>query len=194
MRRPCADREEKRVTHGRDMCGRSSAMRYVTKASSMSTGRKPEGDRAMTNAERRARHPARHAAAPPHTADDIPSEPPSRSPQPTPEVAGCGGRVARLTGRIRRLGHSDAPKAYATAPRPRHSKPWSTSISMLSQTSTRRADTDATEKGTMKHHKALASYNPNQRRRSYIRSVLASPLPSSAGTVAFTSSMILSLR
>src|SRR4051794_15441087 len=27
-----------------------------------------------------------------------------------------------------------------------------------------RADTDATEKGTMKHHKALASYNPNQRR------------------------------
>src|SRR4051794_28690280 len=31
-------------------------------------------------------------------------------------------------------------------------------------------------------------------RRSYIRSVMATPLPSSAGTVAFTSSMVLSLR
>jgi len=65
MRRPCADREEKRVTHGRDMCGRSIAIRYVTKASSMSTGRKPEGDRAMTNAERQARYRVRHAAADP---------------------------------------------------------------------------------------------------------------------------------
>src|SRR3954453_9095221 len=61
-------------------------------------------------------------------------------------------------------GAQRCPKAYATAPRPRHSKPWSTSISMLSQTSTCRADTDATEKGTMKHHKGLASFNPNQRR------------------------------
>src|SRR3954452_16973863 len=60
-------------------------------------------------------------------------------------------------------GAQRCPKAYATAPRPRHSKPWSTSISMLSQTSTFRADTDATEKGTMKHHKGLASFNPNQR-------------------------------
>src|SRR4051794_13461737 len=65
MRRPCADREEKRVTHGRDMCGRSIAIRYVTKASSMSTGRKPEGDRAMTNAEGRPRSGAPHATAAP---------------------------------------------------------------------------------------------------------------------------------
>src|SRR3954469_13450330 len=66
-------------------------------------------------------------------------------------------------------GAQRCPKAYATAPRPRHSKPWSTSISMLSQTSTCRADTDATEKGTMKHHKGLASFNPNQRRLSVMK-------------------------
>src|SRR3954468_12359675 len=70
MRRPCADREEKRVTHGRDMCGRSIAIRYVTKASSMSTGRKPEGDRAMTNALCPSRRilPVRRATRPRHPA------------------------------------------------------------------------------------------------------------------------------
>src|SRR3954451_22105200 len=75
-------------------------------------------------------------------------------------------------------GAQRCPKAYATAPRPRHSKPWSTSISMLSQTSTCRADTDATEKGTMKHHKGLASFNPNQRR-------LSAYVKFQAATVAF---------
>ena len=83
MRRPCADREEKRVTHGRDMRGRSIAMRHVTKASSMPTGRKPQGDRAMTNAERQARYRARHAAvhpAPPTTSR--PSRPVDRRSRP----------------------------------------------------------------------------------------------------------------
>ncbi len=65
LRRPCADREEKRVTHGRDMGGNPTAMRYVTEATAMPTGRKPDGDHAMTNAERQARYRARHSAAPP---------------------------------------------------------------------------------------------------------------------------------
>ncbi len=65
MRRSCADREEKRVTHGRDMSGRPTAMRYVTEHKAMPTGRKPDGGQAMTNAERQARHRARHATARP---------------------------------------------------------------------------------------------------------------------------------
>ncbi len=65
LRRPRADREEKRVTYGRDMSGRPTAVRYVTKARSMPTGRKPDGDQAMTNAERQARYRARHAATRP---------------------------------------------------------------------------------------------------------------------------------
>jgi hypothetical protein len=38
-------------------------MRYVTKAMAMPTGRKPDGDHAMSNAERQARYRARHSAA-----------------------------------------------------------------------------------------------------------------------------------
>jgi hypothetical protein len=38
-------------------------MRYVTKATAMPTGRKPDGDHAMSNAERQARYRARHATA-----------------------------------------------------------------------------------------------------------------------------------
>ena len=64
MRRPRADREEKRVTYGRDTSGKPSAMRYVTKGNRMPTGRKPDGDQAMTNAERQARYRARRAIAP----------------------------------------------------------------------------------------------------------------------------------
>ena len=62
LRRPCADREEKRVTHGRDTSGRPTATRYVTKDDRMPTGRKPDGDQPMSNAERQARYRARHAA------------------------------------------------------------------------------------------------------------------------------------
>jgi len=38
-------------------------MRYVTKATAMPTGRKPDGDHAMSNAERQARYRARHSTA-----------------------------------------------------------------------------------------------------------------------------------
>jgi len=61
------DREEKRVTHGRDTSGRPTAMRYVTKGNRMPTGRKPDGDQAMSNAERQARYRARHPAVLPTT-------------------------------------------------------------------------------------------------------------------------------
>ena len=61
LRRPGADREEKRVTHGHENGGNPTAMRYVTKATAMPTGRKPDGDHAMTNAERQARYRARHS-------------------------------------------------------------------------------------------------------------------------------------
>ena len=63
LRRPCADREEKRVTHGRETGGNPTAMRYVTKATAMPTGRKPDGDHAMSNAERQARYRARRSTA-----------------------------------------------------------------------------------------------------------------------------------
>ena len=63
LRRPRADREEKRVTHGRETGGNPTAMRYVTKATDMPTGRKPDGDHAMSNAERQARYRARRSRA-----------------------------------------------------------------------------------------------------------------------------------
>ena len=63
LRRPRADREEKRVTHGRDTSGRPTAMRYVTKVTRIPTGRKPGGDQPMTNAERQARYRTRHGLA-----------------------------------------------------------------------------------------------------------------------------------
>jgi hypothetical protein len=40
-------------------------MRYVTKAKDMPTGHRPDGDQAMSNAERQARYRARHAAVRP---------------------------------------------------------------------------------------------------------------------------------
>ena len=64
LRRPCADREEKRVTHGRETSSNLTAMRYVTKGTAMPTGRKPDGDHAMSNAERQARYRARRSTVP----------------------------------------------------------------------------------------------------------------------------------
>ena len=64
MRRPCADREEKRVTHGRDMTADSPAMRYVTEIETMPRGRKPEGEHTLSNAERQARYRASRQASP----------------------------------------------------------------------------------------------------------------------------------
>ena len=63
MRRPCADREEKRVTCGRDR-QTATAMRYVTETKTMPRGRKPEGERALSNAERQARYRASHSMRP----------------------------------------------------------------------------------------------------------------------------------
>ena len=81
LRRPCADREEKRVTHGRDIrtngqlaadrpgqkgsrkgmaCAIPTATRYVTENVVMPRGCKPQGDQALSNAERQARYRARH--------------------------------------------------------------------------------------------------------------------------------------
>jgi hypothetical protein len=51
------------VTHGRETGGNPTAMRYVTKATAMPTGRKPDGDHAMSNAERQARYRARRSTA-----------------------------------------------------------------------------------------------------------------------------------
>jgi hypothetical protein len=64
LRRPRADREEKRVTHGRDTSGRPPAMRYVTEINPMPRGRRPEGDHALSNAERQASYRARLAPPP----------------------------------------------------------------------------------------------------------------------------------
>ncbi len=61
MRRPRADREEKRVTHGRDD---PTVLRYVTQIRAMPRGRRPEGEHALSNAERQARHRARQLAPP----------------------------------------------------------------------------------------------------------------------------------
>ena len=58
-------------------------MRYVTKAPAMPTGRKPDGDHAMTNAERQARYRTRHSttcpAAPIAIHPDRPADPRIRS-------------------------------------------------------------------------------------------------------------------
>lgn len=85
LRRPCADREEKRVTHGRDMRnhellaagslkqkGRPERQAWptsiplqcvtVTENTAMPRGCKPTGDHALSNAERQARYRARHQA------------------------------------------------------------------------------------------------------------------------------------
>ncbi len=54
-------------------------MRYVTKAKDMPTGRRPDSDQAMSNAERQARYRARRATAPittrPHRPVDRRSRP-----------------------------------------------------------------------------------------------------------------------
>ena len=60
---------------------RAIAMRYVTENRAMPRGRKPEGDQALSNAERQARYRARHttpalpAAARPRRAADRRSRP-----------------------------------------------------------------------------------------------------------------------
>lgn len=56
MRRPCADREEKRVARGREMDANASAMRYVTQIKTMPKGRRPEEKQTLSNAERQARY------------------------------------------------------------------------------------------------------------------------------------------
>jgi hypothetical protein len=61
---PRADREEKRVTHGRDMNANATAMRYVTEFKAMPRGRKPDGDHVLSNAERQARYRACRLAQP----------------------------------------------------------------------------------------------------------------------------------
>ena len=61
MRRPRADREEKRVTHGRDD---PTVLRYVTEIQAMPRGRRPQGEHALSNAERQARYRARQLAPP----------------------------------------------------------------------------------------------------------------------------------
>ena len=61
MRRPRADRGEKRVTHGRDD---PTVMRYVTEVLAMPRGRRPEGEHALSNAERQARYRARQLPLP----------------------------------------------------------------------------------------------------------------------------------
>ena len=63
MRRPCADREEKRVTHGRDKRIDTTAMRYVTEIRTMPRGRRPEGEQTLSNAERQARYRANRQAS-----------------------------------------------------------------------------------------------------------------------------------
>jgi len=63
MRRPSADREEKRVTYGCDITANATAMRYVTEVRAMSRGRKPDGEHALSNAERQARYRARRSTA-----------------------------------------------------------------------------------------------------------------------------------
>jgi hypothetical protein len=64
MRRPRADREEKRVTHGRDD---PTVLRYVTEIQAMPRGRRPQGEHALSNAERQARYRARRQALSPRT-------------------------------------------------------------------------------------------------------------------------------
>ena len=64
MRRPCADREEKRVAYGRDMYAEAFAMRYVTEVRTVPMSRKPDGEHAMSSAERQARYRARHSTRP----------------------------------------------------------------------------------------------------------------------------------
>lgn len=86
MRRPCADREEKRVTHGRDMrdeeqltqatSSRKDAREKaclvqlplqrvtVTENTAMPRGCKPTSGQALSNAERQARYRARQLAQP----------------------------------------------------------------------------------------------------------------------------------
>src|SRR3984957_6013833 len=85
MWRPCADREEKRVTHGRDTRNKVAACRRrppserasgrvrpggchplqcvtVTENEAMPRGCKPTGEHALSNAERQASYRARHQA------------------------------------------------------------------------------------------------------------------------------------
>src|SRR4051812_24501643 len=65
MRRPRADREEKRVTHGRDMQA-DGPLQCVTETenTAMARGRRPAGEHPPSNAERQARYRASRSAHP----------------------------------------------------------------------------------------------------------------------------------
>ena len=55
-------------------------MRYVTEIEDHARGQKPQGEQALSNAERQARYRARHLQ--PTTARRDPNPPPGRSTQP----------------------------------------------------------------------------------------------------------------
>ena len=124
MRRPCADREEKRVTHGRHLrnknslppatpyrkgvrSGRAWLIRLplqcvtVTENKAMPRGCKPTGEHALSNAERQARYRARHPAEA-TTAVTRPSRPTDRRSRPQrwryaiQHIAYAAGRVRQL--------------------------------------------------------------------------------------------------
>ena len=51
------------MTHGRDITAEATAMRYVTKVTTMPRGRKPDGEHPLSNAERQARYHAKRSTA-----------------------------------------------------------------------------------------------------------------------------------
>src|SRR4051812_31566511 len=139
MRRPRADREEKRVTHGRDD---PTVLRYVTEIQAMPRGRRPQGEHALSNAERQARYRARQLAPPFPTVTRTHSTIGRRSrPQRWRDaVAELLALQADYADWLRR-----SPTACATAPQPTRSKRSPTSIWEPSPTSSRQEATAATD-------------------------------------------------
>ena len=115
MRRPCADREEKRVTHE---CGNlpCSALRNAVKA--MPKCYRPEGDHALSNAERQARYPVRLAWPPipllTHAASPISGA--------VPSDVGMRWQSCLHSRTSMPAGLRHSSEAYATAPPPRPSR------------------------------------------------------------------------
>ena len=84
----------------------------------MPRGRKPDGEHALSNAERQARYRA-HRLKQLLTYRDA-NAPVDRSTQPPTTVGRRDQRAAGAAGRVCRLAHGSARPRHATVPPPRH--------------------------------------------------------------------------
>ncbi len=114
----------------------------VTEVRAMPRGRAPDGEHALSNAERQARYRARHLMQPAPVATRIHRPIDRRS---RPSVGATRSSNCLRCRPSMPIGSRHCPTACATAPLPTHSRPSSISISLPLPTSSHLAATAVTE-------------------------------------------------